>query len=78
MQNRLKAGIDNRNFYKMLKLMYKLLLGDFDDFNEALSEETTGTDPFIFLLFFACTIFLVIVMLNLLIAFVSDSYNKAL
>ena len=54
--------------------MYNLLLGDFDDFNEALSEETTDTDPFIFILFFACTIFLVIVMLNLLIAFVSDSY----
>ena len=65
MQNRLKSGIDNRNFYSMLKLMYNLLLGDFDEFNEALSEEATGTDVFIFLLFFACTIFLVIIMLNL-------------
>ena len=37
----------------MLKLMYNLLLGDFDEFNEALSEEATGTDVFIFLLFFA-------------------------
>ena len=74
MQNRLKSGIDNRNFYSMLKLMYNLRFGGFDDFNEALSEETTDTDPFIIILFFACTIFFMIVMLNLLIAFVSDSY----
>ena len=62
----------------MLKIMYNLLLGDFDEFNEALNEEATNTDVFIFLLFFSSTIFLVIVMLNLLIAFVSDSYSKAL
>ena len=60
--------------------MYNLLLGDFDNFNEAFNKETTGSDPFIFILFFTCTILLVIVMLNLLIAFVSvsDSYQKAL
>ena len=33
MQNRLKPEIDSHNFYSMLKLMYNLLLGDFDQFN---------------------------------------------
>ena len=62
----------------MFKTMYNLLLGDFDNFNETLSPDNTGTDIFVFILFCCCTIFLVIVMLNLLIAFVSDSYVKAL
>ena len=58
--------------------MYNLFLGDFDNFNEALSKETTGSDLCIFITFFTCTILLVIVMLNLWIAFVSDSCQKAL
>ena len=58
MQNRLNSEIDNRNFYSMLKLMYNLLLGDFDEFNEALSEEATGTDVFIFLIFLPVLFFL--------------------
>ena len=54
--------------------MYKLLLGDFDAFDNNLNDEKTGSEIAIWILFFFCTLLLMIVILNLLIAFINDSY----
>lgn len=60
----------------MIKNLYKVLLGDFDSFTEAMDESITNSDVFIWIIFFICTLLLVIIMLNLLIAFINDSYVK--
>ena len=54
--------------------MYKLLLGDFDAFDNSLNSEKTGSEIAVWILFFLCTLILMIVILNLLIAFINDSY----
>jgi hypothetical protein len=50
---------------------YRMILGDFD--TSAFGEVAPG---FVVLLFILCTIFNMIVMLNLLIAIISDSYAR--
>ena len=55
--------------------MYKLLLGDFNKFDDILTSEKTGSETVIWILFFLCTLILMIIILNLLIAFINDSYN---
>ena len=59
----------------MIKISHKLLLGDFGGFNDAMQKEVTGSEFFAWVLFFLCTLLLMI-MLNLLIAFISDSYEN--
>ena len=76
MQNRWKKGIETKNVFEMIQNLYKLLLGDFGDFDESTDESITDSKVCIWILFFICTLFLMIVMLNLLIAFVNDSYVK--
>ena len=60
----------------MIKVTHKVLLGEFGDFDELMTIENTGLDFFVWLLFFLCTLILVIIMLNLLIAFINDSYEN--
>ena len=60
----------------MIKVSHKLLLGDFDGFDDAMQEEMTGSEFFVWVLFFFCTLLLMIIMLNLLIAFINDSYEN--
>ena len=48
----------------MLKISHKVLLGDFDTFEEVMSNEITESEVFIWILF------------NLLIAFINDSYEN--
>ena len=60
----------------MIKISHKLLLGDFDSFDEAMQEDATVSEVCVWLFFFFCTLLLVIIMLNLLIAFISDSYEN--
>ena len=60
----------------MLKISHKVLLGDFDAFEEVMSESITQSELFVWILFFLCTLFLMIIMLNLLIAFINDSYEN--
>ena len=55
--------------------MYRLVLGDFGDFDTNLNSDKTGSEIAIWILFFMCTLILMIVILNLLIAFINDSYN---
>ena len=64
--------------------MYKFSLGDFGLFEELLvekdnSEILTGVDSFfVWLLFLIGTLFIMVVMLNLLISIIGDSYDKAI
>ena len=60
----------------MLKIAHKVLLGDFDAFEEAMSENATQSEVYVWILFFLCTLFLMIIMLNLLIAFINDLYEN--
>ena len=60
----------------MIKISHKMLLGDFDSFDEAMQEDVTGSEVFVWIIFFFCTLLLMIIMLNLLIAFINDSYEN--
>ena len=60
----------------MLKISHKVLLGDFDAFDEVMSDNVTQSELYVWILFFLCTLFLMIIMLNLLIAFINDSYEN--
>ena len=60
----------------MIKISHKVLLGDFDTFEEVMANEITGSEFFVWILFFFCTLLLMIIMLNLLIAFINDSYEN--
>ena len=60
----------------MLKISHKVLLGDFDAFDEAMHKDVTDSEFFIWILFFFCTLLMMIIMLNLLIAFINDSYEN--
>lgn len=50
---------------------YRMLLGDFDT-----TEFGDEVVPLVWVLFLLCTIFEMIVMLNLLIAIISDTYSR--
>lgn len=60
----------------MIKVTHKVLLGEFGEFDEIMTIENTGLDAYVWALFFLCTLILVIIMLNLLIAFINDSYEN--
>lgn len=60
----------------MFKISHKVLLGDFETFDEIMNQDTTGSESFIWILFVLFTLLLMIIMLNLLIAFINDSYEN--
>ena len=60
----------------MIKISHKVLLRDFDTFEEAMSSEIAESEVFIWILSFFCTLLLMIIMINLLIAFINDSYEN--
>lgn len=62
----------------MLFYFYHVMLGDFDIFDNFASEQNFLGVIFIKILFILTTFVLVIVMLNLFIAFVCDSYDKTI
>ena len=51
-------------------------MGDFDSFDEVMQEDVTGSEVCVWIFFFFCTLLLMIIMLNLLIAFINDSYEN--
>jgi len=59
-----------------MKVTHQLLFTNFEQFEDVMTVENTGIDFFIWVLFFLCTLILVIIMLNLLIAFINDSYEN--
>ena len=56
----------------MLKISHKVLLGDFDAFDEVMHKDVTDSEFFIWILFFFCTLLMMIIMLNLLTCFVHN------
>jgi len=61
--------------FDIFKHFYKLCLGDFDAFTTDFSDTTTGSGLFLWLVFLVATMSTMIIMLNLLISFLGDSYN---
>ena len=60
----------------MFQTYYKLVLGDFEGYDTVLTKHSTGSENYIWFVFFISTMVLMIIMLNLLIAFIGDSYNE--
>lgn len=59
------------NLLGSILYIYRMVLGDF-----SVDEFGTVATPLVYILFLLCTIFNMIVMLNLLIAIISDSYAR--
>jgi hypothetical protein len=59
------------NLVEAVVYTYRMILGDFstDEFGEVAT-------PLMYILFILCTVFNMIIMLNLLIAIISDSYAR--
>ena len=62
----------------MTKLATKLLLSDFASFDEDMISELTDSAVFVWIIGIAFALILIIILLNLLIAFISDSYANFL
>ena len=62
----------------VFKGFYNMMLGDFELFNEALGEDVIGStiSNYAWIIFVISTLLIVIILLNLLIAFISDSYEE--
>ena len=56
-------------------MFYKAILGDGEDYGN-LSETTPEFSEFFFINYFIVTIFFIVIMLNLLIAIISETFNK--
>ena len=52
------------------------MLGDFDEFNDSIIDSSIEWMPYF--LFFVATILFMIVLLNLLIAIIGDTYERVL
>jgi hypothetical protein len=63
--------------WEFVKIFYFILLGDFGDYQGLDGDTSLNTDLYFFILF-GVTIIVVIVMLNLLIAIISDSFEKVM
>ncbi len=62
--------------YETIKIYHRLILGDQDDRLKNSCNDDYDMKLVIWILFFLSTIILTIVLLNLLIAFIGDSYEK--
>ncbi len=71
----LQTGFQDHNPWEFLKIFYYILLGDFGDFKGLDSSLNTNL---YFLIVVGVSLALVIVMLNLLIAIISDSFEKVM
>lgn len=56
-------------------MFYKAILGDGEDYGN-LSEATPEFEEFFFIIYFILTVFFIVIMLNLLIAIISETFNK--
>ena len=59
-----------------MKVATKLLLADFASFDEDMVSNLTDSKEFVWIIGMAFALVLIIIMLNLLIAFINDSYAK--
>ena len=72
----LQTKYNNYSRWYYVKTFYFILLGDFGDYKESLMTSSLDNDLF-FIILFLITIIIVIVMLNLIIAIISDTFEKA-
>ena len=63
----------NNDLVYAFKLFYKLILGDFGDFN--LDYDSYAMSILIWMLFFCATLLMLIILLNLLISIISDCHE---
>ena len=68
----------DENRWKMFKIFYRLLLGDFDDYFLSPDDFSSDLPNMIWAIFVFSTLFLVVIILNLLIAIISDTYDKVI
>ena len=64
--------------FDLIQFSYKLMLGDFDWYDETINIDQPDSGTITFILFFTSTMILMIVMLNLLIAFINDTYESTI
>lgn len=56
-------------------MFYKAIVGDSDDFN-TFTEASPELEDLFFIIFFILTIFFIVIMLNMLIAIISETFNR--
>ena len=71
----LQNSYNSYNPWEFFQKFYYIMLGDFDDYRD--SSDPLDSDIF-FVILFITTLFINIVMLNLLIAIISDSFEKVM
>ena len=64
-------------FFRVILIFYYVILGDFDEFTDKLLDNSEGTTGII-IIFLIATILFMVVLLNLLIAIISDTYERVL
>ena len=71
----LQNDFSQKNQWFFFKSFYKAIVGDSDDFDE-FADSSPELEDLIFFIFFIFTIFFIVVMLNMLIAIISETFNK--
>ena len=62
--------------FELTKLATKLILSEFASFNEDLVSGISDSKVFVWILGIIFALILIIIMLNLLISFINDSYER--
>ena len=62
--------------FELTKLATKLILSDFASFDEDLVSGLSDSKVFVWIIGIIFALILIIIMINLLIAFINDSYEK--
>ena len=62
--------------FDLTKLATKLILADFASFDEDMISNLSDSKVFVWIIGMIFALILIIIMLNLLIAFINDSYEK--
>ena len=70
----LQSTSNNESQFSVFNLIYRLMLGDFTNFDQYIQEQESYMPLWIGMILF--TIFLSIIMLNLLISIIGDTYGK--
>lgn len=67
---------DKIHLVDLFRSFYRLILGDFDDFDNYYDDDENESIEVLYFFFFLSTLLLLIILLNLLIGIISDSYQK--
>ena len=75
-QNRADEEYEILGTFELTKIATKLLLADFASFDEDMVTGLTDSKEYVWAIGMIFALVLIIIMLNLLIAFINDSYAK--